>query len=80
LSMAITAEKLCFHVIATCLDLKGYGANYMQQNNPNIFLVQIDVTKPAEIENVLQTVNENLQNTQTALWALITRNNMKFDT
>ncbi|XP_057379581.1 D-beta-hydroxybutyrate dehydrogenase, mitochondrial-like [Daphnia carinata] len=71
LSMAIAAEKLGFHVIATCLDLKGYGANFMQQNYPNIFVVQMDVTKPTDIENVLQIVKDNLQNTETTLWALI---------
>lgn len=71
LSMAITAEKLGFHVIATCLNLYGNGANFMRENFPNISIVPMDVTKPVDIENALQIVKDNLQNTQTTLWSLV---------
>ncbi len=71
LSLAITAHKLGFHVVATCLDTYGYGANLMREKYPDILIAQMDVTKPPDIENVLKIVRDHLQQTETCLWALI---------
>jgi 3-hydroxybutyrate dehydrogenase len=71
LSLAITAQKLGFHVFATCLDNNGYGANYMRENFPDIVVVPMDVTNPIDIKNALQIVKDHLQETKTILWALI---------
>jgi len=71
LSLAITAQKLGFHVFATCLDNNGYGANYMRENFPDIVVVPMNVTKPVDIQNALQIVKDHLQKTKTILWALI---------
>lgn len=71
LSLAITAHKLGFHVFATCLDNNGYGANYMRENFPDIVVLPMDVTKPADIQNALKVVKDHLEKTKTILWALI---------
>ncbi|XP_046649082.1 D-beta-hydroxybutyrate dehydrogenase, mitochondrial-like [Daphnia pulicaria] len=71
LSLAITAHKLGFHVFATCLDNNGYGANYMRENFPDIVVVPMDVTNPADIQNTLKVVKDHLEKTKTILWALI---------
>ena len=71
LSLAITAHKLGFHVIATCLDIFGYGSVLMKEKYPDIIIAQMDVTKPSDIENVLHIVKDHLEQTHTCLWALI---------
>lgn len=71
LFLAQTAHQLGFHVIATCLDCYGYGANLMREQSSDILILQMDVTKPIDVENTLQTVKKYLNQTQSSLWALI---------
>lgn len=71
LFLALTTYQFGFHVIATVLDSRGYGASLMRETSSDILIVPMDVTKLSDVENALQIVKDYLKRTDTCLWAII---------
>ena len=71
LSLAITSRALGFQVIASCLDDSSEGARLLKDKYPDILVIQLDVTRPEDVERAKENVLQHLQQTNTELWAVV---------
>lgn len=71
LAIALTACKLGFEVVATCLNPNGDGAQLLKSASSSVSILHMDVTKPDSVSNALEHVNGYLAKTRTKLWALV---------
>ena len=71
LSLAIFAQSLGFHVVATCLDTSSNGAQLIKDKYPSILILKMDVTNNDDVRETKELVSTYLRQTQSQLWGLV---------